>query len=87
MKIKYEIKLEYYKKRKQENDLDLKTKMPKWWYTCWSVKVEAILKWEKPTNVTEIYSFLILTGYYRRFIEGFSTIALLMTRLTWKGTK
>jgi hypothetical protein len=29
MKIKHEIKLEHYKERKQENDLDLKTKMPK----------------------------------------------------------
>jgi len=30
MKIKYEIKLEHYKERKQENDLDLKNKMPKY---------------------------------------------------------
>jgi len=29
MKIKHEIKLEHYKKRKQENNLDLKTKMSK----------------------------------------------------------
>jgi len=29
MKIKHEIKLEHYKERKQENDLDLKTKMLK----------------------------------------------------------
>jgi hypothetical protein len=29
MKIKHEIKLEHYKERKQENDLDMKTKMPK----------------------------------------------------------
>ena len=29
IKIKHEIKLEHYKERKQENDLDLKTKMPK----------------------------------------------------------
>ena len=29
IKIKHEIKLEYYKQRKHENDLDLKTKMPK----------------------------------------------------------
>jgi len=30
MKVKHEIKLEHYKKRKQENDLDLETKMPKY---------------------------------------------------------
>jgi hypothetical protein len=30
MKIKHEIEFEHYKERKQENDHDLKTKMPKW---------------------------------------------------------
>ena len=29
MKIKHEIEFEHYKERKQENDHDLKTKMPK----------------------------------------------------------
>jgi len=50
-------------------------------------KIEAILKWERPTNVTEIHNFLGLTGYYRRFIEGFSTIASPITRLTRKEVK
>ena len=50
-------------------------------------KVEAMLKWERPTNVTEIHSFLGLTGYYKRFIEEFSTIATPMTRLTRKEIK
>jgi hypothetical protein len=47
-------------------------------------KVEAVLKWERPTNVTEIQSFLGLAGYYRRFIEGFSTIASPLTKQTRK---
>ena len=37
--------------------------------------------------MTEIRSFLGLAGYYRRFIKGFSTIAIPMTRLTRKETK
>jgi hypothetical protein len=38
-------------------------------------------------NISEIHSFLGLTRYYRRFIKGFSTITILMTRLTQKRTK
>lgn len=44
-------------------------------------KVEAVLQWERPKTVTEICSFLGLAGYYRRFIEGFSKIALPLTQL------
>ncbi|XP_061971882.1 uncharacterized protein LOC133694394 [Populus nigra] len=50
-------------------------------------KVEVVLKWERPTNVTEIRSLLGLAGYYRRFIEGFSTIASPLTKLTHKEDK
>ena len=32
-------------------------------------KVEAIQKWQRPTNVFEIRSFLGLAGYYRRLWE------------------
>ena len=35
-------------------------------------KIEAVMNWERPTNVAEIRSFLGLVGYYRRFVEGFS---------------
>nr|GEV74775.1 retrotransposon protein, putative, Ty3-gypsy subclass [Tanacetum cinerariifolium] len=44
-------------------------------------KVEAITKWPRPKTVTEIKSFLGLAGYYRRFMEGFSRLALPLTKL------
>ncbi|VVA39127.1 PREDICTED: retrotransposon, partial [Prunus dulcis] len=47
-------------------------------------KVEAIVNWVQPTSVIEIRSFLGLAGYYRRFVEGFSSIAAPLTRLTRK---
>ncbi|XP_042455224.1 uncharacterized protein LOC122039864 [Zingiber officinale] len=50
-------------------------------------KIEAITGWEQPKTVQEIRSFLGLVGYYRRFVEGFSSIALPLTRLTRKGEK
>ena len=48
-------------------------------------KVEAVMKWERPINATEIQSFLGLARYYRRFIKGFSQIAIPLTKLTRKG--
>jgi hypothetical protein len=50
-------------------------------------KVEVILNWKKPMNVTEIQSFLSLTSYYKRFIKGFSIIATSVTLLTRKEVK
>ncbi|GJS65788.1 pol protein [Tanacetum coccineum] len=49
--------------------------------------VEAITKWPRLTTVTEIRSFLGLAGYYRRFVEGFSLLALPLTKLMRKGEK
>ncbi|GJX75613.1 putative reverse transcriptase domain-containing protein [Tanacetum coccineum] len=50
-------------------------------------KVEAITKWPRPKTVTEVRSFLGLAGYYRRFVEGFSRLALPLTKLMRKGEK
>jgi hypothetical protein len=50
-------------------------------------KIEAIRGWSMPKNVTEVRSFMGLTGYYRRFIEGFSKIAHPITSLQKKGVK
>ena len=52
-----------------------------------SSKIDAVLNWNKPTNATEVRSFLGLTGYYRRFVEGFSKLAGPLTNLTKKETK
>ncbi|GJT04244.1 putative reverse transcriptase domain-containing protein [Tanacetum coccineum] len=47
-------------------------------------KIEAVKNWVSPTTPTEVRQFLGLTGYYRRFIEGFLKIAKSLTKLTQK---
>ena len=50
-------------------------------------KVEIVMNWEQLTTPTEVRSFLGLAGYYRKFIEGFSRLALPLTKLTRKNQK
>ncbi|WMV56466.1 hypothetical protein MTR67_049851 [Solanum verrucosum] len=52
-----------------------------------SQKVEEVKQWPRPTSPTDIRSFLGLAGYYRWFVEGFSSIASPLTRLTQKKVK
>ncbi|KAH0706733.1 hypothetical protein KY289_011809 [Solanum tuberosum] len=50
-------------------------------------KIEAVQNWPRPTCPTDIMSFLGLAGYYRRFVEGFSSISSPLTKLTQKIVK
>ena len=50
-------------------------------------KIEVVFIWKPPRNVTKVRSFLGLTGYYRRFVKGFSMIAAPTIRLLKKNVK
>ncbi|KAG8472933.1 hypothetical protein CXB51_035052 [Gossypium anomalum] len=50
-------------------------------------KISAVLNWKPPRSLTEVRSFLGLTGYYRRFVKGFSMIATPITKLLQKDVK
>ncbi|XP_075077068.1 uncharacterized protein LOC142163823 [Nicotiana tabacum] len=52
-----------------------------------SFRIEAVKSWPRPTTPTEICSFLGLAGNYRWFVEGFSTLGYLLTKLTQKAMK
>ena len=47
-------------------------------------KIEAVVNWKPPKNVSEVKSFLGLAWYYRKFVEGFSKIAAPLTKMTRK---
>ncbi|KAA3466480.1 integrase [Gossypium australe] len=48
-------------------------------------KIEAIIVWKQPKSVSEVRSFLGPTGYYQRFVEGFSLIVTPLAKLLCKN--
>jgi hypothetical protein len=50
-------------------------------------KIQVIHDWLAPTTLTELWSFLSLSNFYRRFVLGFSHIALALSQITKGGGK
>jgi len=47
-------------------------------------KIDAVLRFPEPTTVTSVRSFLGLTGYYRKYVRGYSRLAGPLFELTKK---
>jgi hypothetical protein len=47
-------------------------------------KIEAIISWPLPKSVTQLNSFVGLTGYYKRFIQSYSSICIPLHNLLKK---
>ena len=89
-------------KRLEENDLYVKPEKCKWkvrevenlgvvigleGIRMEKEKVKGVLEWPTPKCVKDIQKFLGLANYYRRFIEGFATVARPLHDLVKKDKK
>ena len=89
-------------KRLEENDLYVKPEKCKWkvkevgflgvvigpeGMKMEEEKVKGVLEWPMPKSVKDVQKFLGLANYYRRFIEGFATVARPLHDLVKKHKK
>jgi hypothetical protein len=47
-------------------------------------KVSTVVDWPRPTNVTEVRQFLGLCNFFRRFVQGYSSLMAPLNRLLKK---
>lgn len=48
-------------------------------------KVQAMIDWPIPKNVTKLRGFLSFMGYYKRFVKDYGTVAEPLTALLQKN--
>ena len=47
-------------------------------------KIDTVTRWTRSNDVSQLRLFLGLSNYFRQFIQGYSTLVVLLTRLTRK---
>lgn len=47
-----------------------------------SNKIRVVLKWQRLKTTKKVKSFLGLVGYYKQFVDEFTKLAQLLTKLT-----
>ncbi|KAJ9563234.1 hypothetical protein OSB04_008394 [Centaurea solstitialis] len=84
-KEEHEIHLREVLETLRKEKLYAKARSEPRWHNVDPAKLSAVMQWGIPKTPSEIRSFLGLAGYYRRFIQDFSKIALPLTKLTKKS--